>query len=101
MSTSRPPVADASTLLDARALIDAIADAVAVRVAAKLHAEQRQPDEWLTAAEVASLVKLSKARLEAMRRDGTGPKFGRTGRRVRYRRRDVDSWLENRPARGR
>ena len=33
------------------------------------------------------------------RRDGTGPRFIPVGRHIRYRRRDVDRWLDSR-ARG-
>ncbi|MEV7387209.1 helix-turn-helix domain-containing protein [Streptomyces sp. NPDC091215] len=55
-------------------------------------------DELLTPAETAPIVKLSVSTLKGMRWKGTGPRYiklspGRGGR-IRYRRSDVDAWLE-------
>ena len=78
-------------------LVDMVADAVAPRVAALLQTPATtQQDEWLRPDEAAGVAKLSKARLETLRRIGGGPPFERTGRRVRYRRADLDSWLRGR-----
>lgn len=33
-------------------------------------------------------------KLAVMRMNGTGPKFFRTGRFIRYRQQDVDAWIE-------
>lgn len=57
------------------------------------------PDELLTPAETAPIVKLSVSTLKGMRWRGTGPSYiklspGRGGR-IRYRRGDVFSWLHN------
>ncbi|WP_073927777.1 helix-turn-helix domain-containing protein [Streptomyces sp. CB03911] len=54
-------------------------------------------DELLTPAEVAGLTKLSVSTLKDKRWRGTGPTYtklspGRGGR-VRYRRRDVEAWM--------
>lgn len=49
--------------------------------------------EWLTPDDVAAYLRLSKRGLEDMRARGTGPKFYKVDRVVRYRVRDLDSWL--------
>ncbi|MHB8496052.1 MAG: helix-turn-helix domain-containing protein [Casimicrobiaceae bacterium] len=87
-------IVDADALLGA--LVNLLADAVAERIAASLQASAPAPDEWLLAYEAAAVAKLSTARLETLRRIGGGPPFERTGRRVRYRRADVDAWLRGR-----
>lgn len=56
------------------------------------------PDELLTPAETAPIVKLSVSTLKGMRWRGTGPRYiklspGRGGR-IRYKRGDVVAWLE-------
>lgn len=56
-------------------------------------------EELLVPAEVSTLTKLTKSTLKDKRWKGTGPDFiklspGRGGR-IRYRRRDVESWLTN------
>lgn len=58
------------------------------------------PDELLTPAETADLVKLAVGTLKDKRWKGTGPRFiklspGRGGR-IRYRRGDVHAWVEAR-----
>ena len=58
------------------------------------------PDELLTAAQVSKLTKLALRTLSDMRWKGLGPAFhklspGRGGR-IRYRRRDVNAWLDAR-----
>lgn len=58
------------------------------------------PDEKLTPAEVAKLAKLTVGTLATMRCQKRGPEYtklspGRSGR-VRYRRRDVEAWLNGR-----
>jgi hypothetical protein len=78
-------------------LIEMLADAVAPRVVALLQTPVPSQDEWLRPDEAADVAKLSKARLETLRRIGGGPPFERTGRRVRYRRADLDAWLRGRP----
>ncbi|MFC9631397.1 helix-turn-helix transcriptional regulator [Streptomyces mirabilis] len=57
------------------------------------------PDELLTPAEIAPIVKLSVTTLKDKRWKGTGPRYiklspGRGGR-IRYRRSDVLAWLES------
>lgn len=57
-------------------------------------------EELLTPAETARITKLSVSTLSDKRWKGTGPTFikltpGRGGR-IRYRRRDVDEWLDHR-----
>jgi excisionase family DNA binding protein len=51
-------------------------------------------DEYLTEAEVAALLKVTRGTIKRWRREGTGPPSLRFGRTVRYRRRDVDAWAE-------
>ncbi|MFF7754377.1 helix-turn-helix transcriptional regulator [Streptomyces sp. NPDC007971] len=59
------------------------------------------PDELLTPIETARITKLSVSTLKDKRWKGTGPRFiklspGRGGR-IRYRRRDVEQWLDGQP----
>jgi len=51
-------------------------------------------DELLTEQELADLLKVSVRTVRSWRTEGTGPPSLRIGRGVRYRRRDVDAWLE-------
>jgi len=51
--------------------------------------------EWFTPAEAGEYLSLSTKTLENLRLQGNGPTFSRLGHRiVRYRRADLDSWLE-------
>ena len=50
----------------------------------------------LTQDEVAELLKLSVRTVERLRVSGTGPKFLRILRSVRYRPSDVEAWLASR-----
>jgi predicted DNA-binding transcriptional regulator AlpA len=52
------------------------------------------PDELLTEAQAAQLLKLSIRTLQAWRFRATGPRFVRAGRAVRYRRRELNQWVE-------
>lgn len=45
--------------------------------------------------EAADYLGLKKSTLEALRVRGNGPKYAKLGNRVRYRRVDLDSWLES------
>ena len=54
------------------------------------------PDALLYPAEAAYLTALSDRTLEGLRVRGGGPAFCRLQRAVRYRRRDVVSWIEAR-----
>lgn len=51
------------------------------------------PQTLLNTAEAAAAIRLAIATLEKMRVHGTGPKFLKLGRAVRYRRADLDDWL--------
>jgi excisionase family DNA binding protein len=51
-------------------------------------------DEFLTEAELAALLKVTPRTVKRWRAEGTGPSWIRVGRGIRYRRRDVDAWLE-------
>lgn len=52
------------------------------------------PDGLLTEVQAADLLNLSTRTLQAWRVKGGGPLFVRLGRAVRYRRADVNAWLE-------
>ncbi|MBI5432548.1 MAG: helix-turn-helix domain-containing protein [Planctomycetes bacterium] len=54
--------------------------------------------ELLTAAEVASLLRVDACTLRQMRRMGETPPSLQVGRRPRWRRADVDAWLAERGA---
>lgn len=56
------------------------------------------PDDLLTTAEVALIVRAPISTLRHWRYIGTGPKSFRPGRRVVYRRGDVTAWLLEREA---
>ena len=49
--------------------------------------------DLLTQPETAEKTRLSERTLERHRLTGTGPKFVRLGRRVLYRREDVEEWI--------
>ena len=50
----------------------------------------------LTVLEAAHYVRLGKPTLDRYRITGDGPKFAKMGRSVRYRRSDLDDWLNAR-----
>lgn len=52
--------------------------------------------ELLTTRESAKHLKLSDSFLRNSRVKGTGPKFIKIGRAVRYRQHDLDKWLDER-----
>ena len=55
--------------------------------------DHRSPDwVYLTQLEVAALLRLSPRTLERHRVSGTGPAYTKLGRRVVYRRDEVDDW---------
>jgi len=50
--------------------------------------------DYLTPAELADLVRLPLGTIYAWRHKGTGPPALKVGRHIRYRRCDVDAWLD-------
>lgn len=59
-----------------------------------------EPDDLLTTSEVALMLRAPDSTLRYWRYLGSGPKSFRLGRRVVYRRRDVNDWLANVEAAG-
>jgi excisionase family DNA binding protein len=53
-------------------------------------------EELLTSKQAAAYAKVSVRSLKRWRAEGTGPKFLKAGRQVRYRKRDLDEWMERR-----
>jgi excisionase family DNA binding protein len=53
-------------------------------------------DAWLTTAEAAQHLRVSKPWLEKLRCVGGSPKYALLGRRVVYRRADLNAWAEAR-----
>ncbi len=51
---------------------------------------------YLTQIETAKLLRISARTLERQRVEGPGPKFIKAGRRVLYRRSDIDDWTDQR-----
>lgn len=51
--------------------------------------------EVLTTKEAATYLKLGKPTLDRFRVTGAGPRFCKLGGAVRYRRADLDAWLES------
>jgi excisionase family DNA binding protein len=65
----------------------------------KSNTSNMQADEAatvLTTVEAARYVRLGKPTLERFRLTGEGPKFCKLGGAVRYRRLDLDRWLDSR-----
>jgi predicted DNA-binding transcriptional regulator AlpA len=58
--------------------------------------EERTVEDLLTTEQVAAWAQMSKSWFEHRRwlGDGTGPKWKKIGRNVRYRRADVQAWLD-------
>jgi excisionase family DNA binding protein len=52
------------------------------------------PDIWMTAAEAAAHVRISKWHFQRLCREGRGPPCVGAGKFVRFRRSTVDSWLD-------
>lgn len=50
--------------------------------------------ENMTSIEVAEYTRLSKKTIDTYRGKGTGPKFIKLGRKVFYKKSDVDAWIE-------
>ena len=53
-------------------------------------------NDVLTTVEAARYVRLGKPTLERFRLTGEGPRYAKLGGAVRYRRADLDQWLESR-----
>jgi hypothetical protein len=53
-----------------------------------------EPDALLTEVQAADLLSLSVRTLQAWRTRAFGPAFVRAGRAVRYRRRDLSTWID-------
>lgn len=53
-------------------------------------------DIFLDTPQAAEYLGLQKSTLEAWRSRGGGPRFARLGRAIRYRKVDLDSWVEAR-----
>lgn len=100
----------ASPLPDPEALLDALLDAIATRVAERL-AERVAPSPlpptgeaplaseptWLTMAQAAAYLGLTRKTLESWRSTGEGPRGHRIGRRaVRYSREDLEAFARGR-----
>jgi excisionase family DNA binding protein len=49
----------------------------------------------LTPDDVAELLQVSRFTLENWRFEGTGPDWFRIGRRIRYRKSDLDAWVDS------
>lgn len=52
-------------------------------------------EEFLTVQEVADLLKVPKATLYAWRSRGQGPRVAKLGKHLRYRRSDIDAWVDS------
>jgi len=82
-----------------RELVAALVDEAVERRMAEL---APPPSEHLTNAEAAAFMKIAPVTLEQARARGEGPPYSKAGRRILYRRSDVEAWLaEGRPRRRR
>ena len=57
--------------------------------------DEQRPNDLLTTEEAAEYLHLSPRTLERYRVTGEGPKYLKVGRRVFYRRGDLDRWLDS------
>ena len=80
------------TSLDA--LLDALAERVADRLAEHL-AEREPPSAWMTSDEAAAYLRCDTKRLSELQREGK-LRCGRDGRKLLFRRADLDAYLEGR-----
>lgn len=73
-----------------------IAEAVRETIAAVIECpDLLERREWFTPSEAGEYLRLSEKTLENLRLRSEGPAYSRLGHRiVRYRRTDLDSWLE-------
>jgi excisionase family DNA binding protein len=62
--------------------------------------EDPREDDLLTEAEAAERMRVALVTLRRWRKAGTAPPSRRLGRQYRYRRGDIDSWVESRPPAG-
>lgn len=53
------------------------------------------PDEWMAPPRAAKYADSSTSTLAKLRLRGGGPRFCRIGRAIRYRRADIDDWLNS------
>lgn len=61
-------------------------------------AAQTQAEPLMTPQDVATFLAMPEATLQTWRARGTGPRVFRVGKHVRYRRSDVEAWLEKQAA---
>lgn len=54
-------------------------------------------DEILTVDEVCAELKIHRATLWRFHKEGRGPAFFKVGAQYRYRRSDINAWLQNNP----
>jgi predicted DNA-binding transcriptional regulator AlpA len=52
-----------------------------------------KPDKWLTAADVAKMLGISRNTVNSWRRKAMGPAYTRLGATIRYRLEDIESWI--------
>jgi len=55
-----------------------------------------QHDDWLSTSDLADWLRVPTATVYRWRYQGTGPAGYRVGRHLRFRRNDVEGWLEHR-----
>lgn len=79
------------TLILTDPAVAALAGEIAANITEKLKLPIVSP--WLTPEDAADYLRLSKRGLEDMRAKGSGPKFCKVDRVVRYHRGDLDQWL--------
>ena len=60
--------------------------------AADAHAAPDADVRWMTEAETADYLRLTMGGLRWFRRNGTGPRYAKFGRFIRYTQQDVDAW---------
>ncbi|MEG8179343.1 helix-turn-helix domain-containing protein [Nocardia terpenica] len=76
-------------------------DPTATEGTATHHTPARSPEEWLTTAEVAQQYKVKIGTLRYWRHIGYGPASFALGRKVVYRRGEVDAWIADQERRTR
>ncbi len=95
---------ESTALAAVQAVVQAAVQAVEQAVAQAVEQAVAQVDEqcdnnertFLIQREAADLLRLSQRTLERLRVGGTGPPFVKAGRRVLYRRADLEDWVNQR-----
>lgn len=75
-------------------LSPAVITEIATEVARRISSDLPHQTVWMSPDEAAQYLRLSRRGLEQMRARAAGPRYSKVGRIVRYKRVDLDRWLD-------